>query len=248
MSPAIGAFALLETPLEALERQRWAHGWVSERPRLTATVDQRLERVALRGDSAGSRERAVWASGYRHHTNDDRPPLPEKAIEAALHEFDALRSLMAVRFQMLTGLLAAALTATGVIAGLALDHRGNQHLLLLIPPIASSVAIIDAEQRRRISLQGSYIRDRLWPYVQEHVNADLPAWEDYFKENGRVGFVVYGDNQVFGLLLLVSAAALAAGSGFEVSGGYVPLFGVGVLLTVAAVAFALLSAIDKLRD
>jgi hypothetical protein len=36
---------------------------------------------------------------------------------------------MAIRFQMLTGLLAAALIATTVIAGLALDRTGYKHLL-----------------------------------------------------------------------------------------------------------------------
>ena len=174
--------------------------------------------------------------------------LPEKAIDAALHEFDALRSLMAVRFQMLTGLLAGALTAVGIIAGLALGQHGNKHLLLLIPPVASSVAIIHTEQRRRINLQGRYIRDRLWPYVQERVNADLPSWENYFEEKAGLLLVVYGEGQSLGLLLLVSVVALAAGGKVGTNGDYELLFGMGVFLTVAATGFAVLSAVHRDSD
>jgi hypothetical protein len=179
---------------------------------------------------------------------DDLPPLPEKAVDAALHEFDALRSLMAIRFQMLTGLLVAALTATGVIAGLALDQHGNRHLLLLIPSLASCVAIIHTEQRRRINLQGRYIRDCLWPYLQKRVDAGLPSWEAYFEEKAGLLFIAYGDSQALGLLLLISAVALAAGSNVGANAGYELLFAVGVFLTVAAAAFAVLSATHQDSD
>lgn len=178
----------------------------------------------------------------------DTPLVPEKAVDAALHEFDALRSLMAIRFQMLSGLLIASLTATGVIAGLALDQHGNRHLLLLIPPLASSVAIIHTEQRRRINLQGRYIRDLLWPYLQKRVDAGLPSWEDYFEEKASPLFVIFENIQILGLLLLISAVALVAGSDVGASRGYELLFAVGVFLTLAAAAFAVLSAMHKEGD
>ncbi len=179
---------------------------------------------------------------------DDMPPLPDKAVDAALHEFDGLRSLMAIRFQMLSSLLIGVLTATGVIAGLALAQHGNRHLLLLIPPLASSVAIIHTEQRRRINLQGRYIRDCLWPYLQERVDMGLPSWEVYFEEKAGSLFVIFENIQTLGLLLLISAVALVAGRDVGASGGYELLLAVGVFLTLAAAAFALLSAMHKEGD
>lgn len=66
---------------------------------------------------------ADCATGWHYRVtsmNTDR----SGAVDAALHEFDALRALMIARMQMQLTLLAGTLTAIGVIAGLARRAAG----------------------------------------------------------------------------------------------------------------------------
>lgn len=157
----------------------------------------------------------------------------DKAIDAALAEFTALRSLMAIRFQIQVALLTGALTAIGVIAGIALQHDGNKDLLLFIPVLASVVAIIHGEQRGRIGLNGRYIRDRLWPYLKAKTDPLLPSWEQYWWEHSNRVIVAIGGVQAAGFLLLMSALALLVRVETAISGdGYSVVWWLGLVLTV----------------
>lgn len=163
----------------------------------------------------------------------------DQAIDAALAEFAALRALMATRVQLQVALLTAALTATGVIASIALQHDGNRNLLLFIPILASVVAIIHSDQRSRIGLSGRYIRDRLWPYIQAKTDPTLPSWERYWWEHSNKAAVLIGGAQAASMLVLVGALSLISRSDAAMAGdGYTVLWWLGALLTISSVLYS----------
>ena len=163
----------------------------------------------------------------------------DKAIDAAIAEFTALRSLMAIRFQIQVALLTGALTAIGVLAGIALQPDGNKDLLLFIPVLASVVAIIHGEQRSRIGLNGRYIRDCLWPYLKAKTDPVLPSWEQYWWEHSNRVIVAIGGVQAAGFLLLMSALALIVRVETAISGdGYSVVWWLGFVLTVNSLIYS----------
>jgi hypothetical protein len=139
---------------------------------------------------------------------------------------------------MQIALLAGTLTAAGVIGGIALQHGGNQNLLLLIPPLASATAIVYREQSRRIAIYGHYIERVLWPYLAEHTDPDLPSWQAYWRLRSRPLLVTLEMNQMSGLLILLGIAALAARHKIATgAGAYQALWWLDAVLIVMAITF-----------
>ena len=170
----------------------------------------------------------------------------ERAVDAALHEFDALRALMVARMQMQLTLLAGTLTAIGVIAGLALQRGGDRDLLLLIPPLASVVAIMHTEHERRITMYGRYLNDVLWPYITKLIDQQLPSWQVYWTANHRPALIRFVRTQVAWFLQLISIAALIARAGVATSSdGYVVMWWIGVVATIAVFIFIRSAGFDE---
>jgi hypothetical protein len=142
--------------------------------------------------------------------SSDSIPASDRALQAALTEFTAIRSLMATRLQMQVALMGAGLTGIGVIVGLALQHKGDLNLLLLVPVVASVVATGHSELRSRIGLHGRYLNEVLWPYVQKISDVELPSWEGYWGTHADRIVVAVGGMQAPGFFLLSSVLALIA--------------------------------------
>lgn len=162
---------------------------------------------------------------------------PDRAIDVALAEFTALRGFIATTYQMRIALLIGALTIIGIVAGLALNqHPSNGDLLLLIPVLASVVAILYSELSRRIRMNGRYIDTELWPYFKKLVDPKLPSWEGYWNSQSKVR-VAIGDWQPNVLLAVVSIFVLFARPlGEQHTSG--PLWGFGAVFTVLAMVYA----------
>ncbi len=190
----------------------------------------------------------------RHPARDaqaspSEPPNADKAVDAALAEFSVLRALMAVRFQIQIVLLTGALTAIGVIAGLALQRNGNTNLLLFVPVLASVVAVLHGEQRSRIGLNGRYIRDCLWPYLKAKTDPLLPSWERYWWEHSNRTIVAIGGVQAVGFLLLMSIVALIVRVEAATAGtGYTVVWWLGAVLTVNSLVYSINVVFRFTRD
>jgi hypothetical protein len=139
---------------------------------------------------------------------------PDKAVDIATAEFNALRAELASRLQAQTGSVAIALTATAAIGGVAFGGKADRLPILLILPFAlGGLGISFVENGHRIQLLGIYIRVKLWPTLRLKVG-QLESWEDFLvKYRGRhalheglttylaLGFVPY--------LLIFGAPAVA---------------------------------------
>lgn len=166
----------------------------------------------------------------------------DKSLTVALAEFSALRALIASRFQIQSAALFGALTAIGVIAGLAIKNSADHELVLLIPLLASGASVLYTEQTRRISITGAYIRLRLWPYLTS-LDKDLPSWEDWWLDHGGLMATV-GDAP--GNLLLLSASVGTLIYSASASGETL-LWWLSAAATAIAIAFILAAMFQGLR-
>jgi hypothetical protein len=143
----------------------------------------------MRGDEANARIEA--AERERAADASDRG----QRLDVALAEFSALRTELQGHSTAQGSLIALVVTAIGIVAGLVIKEGGDPRLLLILPALVSAAGIHYAEQSRAIRLIGSYIRDRLWPYLREQLSEAKsasrlpPSWEhlvDDVRHPGRV--------------------------------------------------------------
>jgi hypothetical protein len=177
----------------------------------------------------------------------------DRALQAALAEFTAIRSLMSMRFQTQVAVLSAGLTAIGVVAGLALQHGGDRRLLLLVPILASVVATIHTELRIRIHLHGRYVNEKLWPHVTRLTEDEhLPSWEVFWGDEAPRALMAVAGAQASGFLVMASIIALAATAGsLGHNAAYTAIWATGVVMTGVGAVYAaidvalLLGRIDR---
>jgi hypothetical protein len=110
---------------------------------------------------------------------------PDKAVDVALAEFNALRTEIVNHMTAQATLTGVGLTALGVILGFALRGGGDRELLLTIPLLATLVSLLHAGINYQITLIAGYIRTTLWPYLQGRVDEELPSWETYIATQRR---------------------------------------------------------------
>jgi hypothetical protein len=109
------------------------------------------------------------------------PPIPERGVDVALAEFNALRAEIVSNITAQAALVGLGLTALGVIAGFVAKEGGDERLLLGIPPLAMLVALLHAAWSYRSASIGNYIANTLWPYLETQVG-ELPSWERKARE------------------------------------------------------------------
>jgi hypothetical protein len=165
----------------------------------------------------------------------------DRSIVGAIAEFTALRSLMAVRFQLQVAIVSLGVTAVGLVAGLAYRSVSDRGLLLLVPLIGSVTAALYCEQWARLRTAGFYIRDALWPYVQEISDPRMPSYEMFWDQAAAKGVAHLGTIAPPVLLVGLGWLALAESAHSAVSSGSASM-GVawlaGLVLTAIALTYA----------
>jgi hypothetical protein len=107
-----------------------------------------------------------------------KPGAPEKRVDVALAEFNALRAEILSYTTAQAALIGVGLTALAVIVGFVVKEGGDDRLLLAIPPLALVINLLQAANTYRMATIGRYIQESLWPYLQREVgDEDLPSWE-----------------------------------------------------------------------
>src|ERR1700677_3308141 len=124
-------------------------------------------------------------------------PDQKDAIAILLAEFQALRAEIAARSGAQSTMMQLAVTAFGVLAGLAFTQYGDHRLLLLIPVISAILGLIWLDHAANISNIGDFIKGQIMPALQRAAGMEaLPDYETVVREYERTpgGFF-----RVFGL-------------------------------------------------
>lgn len=98
------------------------------------------------------------------------------ATAAALAEFGALRTEIGNCQTIQGAVVGVGLTAVGLVSTAALQDGGDRQLLLAGPPIALAACILYAAEWVRMFRAGGYIRDVVWPYLQDQTGYPF-SWE-----------------------------------------------------------------------
>src|SRR5437763_15582908 len=98
-------------------------------------------------------------------------PLEQKAIDAAIAEFNALRAQIVAQSAAQSTLVGVGLAASGVAAGYAFSNQGDPRALTVIPFLMGILLLVYTGATNRLMLTDRYIRTELWPYLQ--TNTDL---------------------------------------------------------------------------
>jgi hypothetical protein len=158
----------------------------------------------------------------------------DPAVSVALAEFNALRAEILGHISAGTTVVGLGVTALGIIVGLVAKEGADRRLLLVIPPLSLFVILLLTAENYRTTMLGNYIRDELWPFLEERVGA-LPSWEakvsDYRGSRNFFAKLVVIDPTAITLFLLASVASLS-----WVHDPLDPLWATGVAMVLAAFA------------
>lgn len=169
-------------------------------------------------------------------------PHPDRTVDVALAEFNALRSELVSHLTAQGAVVGVGLTALAVVTGFVVKEGGEERLLLLVPPITLLVVLLHSAGTYRSVKIGTYIRDWLWPYLESQVGT-LPSWEEKVAQGRRswttVPRVAFVDFPAMALFIVASIVALAvvadgelawwAGCGMTLAAILVPI---GIGLTI----------------
>lgn len=144
----------------------------------------------------------------------DSPASPNRAVDVALAEFNALRAEIVSNITAQAALVGLGLTALGVIAGFVAKEGGDERLLLTIPPLSMLVVLLHTAWTYRSALIGDYIGKTLWPYLETQVGRPLPSWQAKVAERRRmtprsVAKGIFIDFPAMALFIVASVFALA---------------------------------------
>jgi hypothetical protein len=109
------------------------------------------------------------------------PTQPEKGLDVALAEYNALRAEIVARITAVHAIVGLGLTAVGIVAGIALAKDGHRSLLLVLPVVALLVNLLCTAENRAIIGAATFIRVDLWPHLTNYVG-ETPCWETFVHE------------------------------------------------------------------
>jgi hypothetical protein len=137
---------------------------------------------------------------------------PDRAVDAVLAEFNALRSEIVSHITAQAAVAGLGLTAMAVVIGFVAKEGSDDRLLLIIPPVTMLVVLLHAAETYRSAQIGTYIRVKLWPYLESQVG-EIPSWEDEVAR-GRLGGgtllrALFVDFPAMALFIVASIVALA---------------------------------------
>jgi hypothetical protein len=158
----------------------------------------------------------------------------DKAIDVALAEFQALRNEIISHITTQAAVVGLGLTALGVVFGVTVNN-GEERLLLAAPPIALLVVMLHMAETFRCAKIGTYVRDQLWPFLQERVGDEtMPSWE---VETARIGNPLGAfaraliiDFPAMAIFVVASGAAVWLAPRFDL------LWWLGLAMTLASIA------------
>jgi hypothetical protein len=158
----------------------------------------------------------------------------DRAVDVALAEFNALRSEMVSRITTQAAVVGLGLTALGIIFGVAIKD-GQGPLLLAVPPVALLVVMIYMAETFRCAVIGTYVRDKLWPFLQARAGDEtMPSWEVEVASKGRpveaLAKALVIDFPAMAIFVVASGAALWWAPRFAF------LWWLGCLMTLASMA------------
>lgn len=137
----------------------------------------------------------------------------ETAVAIALAEYNALRAEIISHITAQTAVITVGVTALGLIAGFVVKEGADDHLLLVVPPLSMFVILLHTAENYRIWRLGDYIRDYLWPFLQNQAGGLPPSWEAEvrkYRSSRRIFFKAAAiDSPAIILFLASSVAALA---------------------------------------
>jgi hypothetical protein len=130
--------------------------------------------------------RPTAGRGSSNGVTDNKPGSSSEraAVDAALAEYNALRTELVAHSAAENAVVGLGLTGIGVVAGVAFGGSGNRQLLAIAPLVASVIILAYYGEAYRVISIGRYIRDDLWPFVRDRTGTDLPSWENSLT-NGR---------------------------------------------------------------
>jgi hypothetical protein len=166
----------------------------------------------------------------------------DKATDAAIAEFNALRTEINTAWTAQATFSGIAFTAIGVIIGFALNKDGDARILIAIPFISALTISVYAGVALRISLLGAYIRSVLWPYIQRNTDKSMPSWEHYHSMHGSSSGVASLTGSLTGVAIGLSLFALGIFAAWRTAGVSlaVKMVAVGFLVaTTLAIAILL---------
>jgi hypothetical protein len=147
------------------------------------------------------------------------PDYPDRAVDVAIAEFNALRAEIVSHVTAQAALVGLALTAAGVIVGFTVKEGADQRLLLAIPPLTLLVVLLHTAETFRAALIGRYIAEELWEDLEGRVGK-LSSWEAKVAERReqpprqRLPEIFLLDFPAMSLFILASGYALVqVGSG-----------------------------------
>jgi hypothetical protein len=111
-------------------------------------------------------------------------PYAGRDLDVEIAEFNALRAESVAQQTAQATLIGVGLTALGVVVGFAVRQGGDQHLLLVVPPLAAVISLSHAGVTFRIVRIGAYIRNELWPDIQRRVGP-IPSWQAHLATRRR---------------------------------------------------------------
>jgi hypothetical protein len=110
-------------------------------------------------------------------TSRDLSTGKQKAVDAALAEYNALRSEIVAKFASQYAFVGVGFTAVGIVVGYASSGNGRSTFLLAVPFISTVEILVYAGLAAQVRFMGRYIRTDLWPYIQAACDPLLPSWE-----------------------------------------------------------------------
>jgi len=168
-------------------------------------------------------------------TGDAPRPAADRAVDVVLAEFNALRTEMVGYLSAQAAVVGLGLTALGVITSLAVGKDGDDGLLMAIPPLVALIVLVHTASTYRVAKIGDYIRESLWPDLEDRVGA-IPSWERYLAgQRSRYRAVVKAiavDFPAMGLFIAASIIVLAT-----TQSKFDALWWLGAIVTAIAIAF-----------
>jgi hypothetical protein len=147
----------------------------------------------------------------RRHQSAVAGDQADQGVAIALAEFNALRAEMLSHMTSQAALIGMGLTALGFVFGFAIRDGGDRKLLLVVPLLAAFVSLLQAGRYYQITVIATYIRKRLWPYLQKRVDEELPSWEMHIAmhRSNRRNFVLSHLIDTPAIALFVAASIFA---------------------------------------
>jgi len=104
-------------------------------------------------------------------------PAEQKAIDAAIAQYNSLRAEILGRQSAQGTLFGAGLAAVGVIVGFAVGSGRPPEILLGVTAVCAVVIAVYSGHDIEVMRIGQFIRRELWPYLQSMTDQAPPSWE-----------------------------------------------------------------------